>query len=82
MEKVFDETLQKSAWDYGYCRKNGILNPAVIRLAAKGTFSRYRDMRIAAGASVNQLKAVRVLDSKDMLDFFRAAVIDTEIDEA
>jgi hypothetical protein len=35
-------------------------------------------MRIAAGASVNQLKAVRIIDTQDKLDFFRSAVTDTD----
>ena len=40
---------------------------------AEGSYARWREARIAAGASSNQLKPLRVIDRPEKLDFFLAA---------
>ena len=76
LEQVFEAELRSNAWDYDYYRNVNFMAPVKLRPVARGSYMRYRDMRISQGASSNQFKAVRAIDTQEKLDFFRAAVID------
>lgn len=73
---VFDAALQHFGWDYGYFRENGVVDEAVVYRVKKGSFRKYRDMQIAGGTSPNQLKALRVIDTDDVHEYFASHVID------
>lgn len=68
----FDEALGRNSWDYGYYLEKGNIGPAVLRPVRSGAFRRYRDMRISAGASANQIKALRLIDTPEKLRFITA----------
>ncbi len=78
MTRAFDEALVKVSHDYHFHKleMSDVKDPALLPVAP-GTYMRYRDARIAAGASLNQLKAIRIIKKPEDLAFFRAAVLDT-----
>jgi len=73
--EVFDAALRKYGWDYAYFRENGVVDKAVIYRVGQGTFRKYRDMQIAGGTSPNQLKALRVIDTQDVHEYFSSHII-------
>ena len=79
MTQVFDRTLIEISHDYHFHKAEiGDVESAVLIPVAQGTYMRYRDMRVAAGASLNQLKAIRVIKKPEDLMFFRAAAVHPE----
>lgn len=73
MENMFDEALQKTAWDYVFYRNSDSMGNSLLHPVASGTYAHYREILIADGASENQLKAMRVIDSQEKLDYFNKA---------
>ena len=79
MAQVFEEKLIEISHDYHFHKvEMGDIESAALIPVAQGTYTRYRDMRVAAGASLNQLKAIRVIKKPEDLRFFRAAAVDPE----
>ena len=74
LEKTFDDAMRKSSWDYEYCRKDNIIKLAKLLIVKKGTYTEYRNMKISQGFSTNQLKAVRLIDNEEKLEYFRNAI--------
>ena len=73
LRTVFEDALQSIASIYRRTREHKGMSPAVLRPMPEGSYARWREARIAAGASSNQLKPLRVIDSPEKLDFFLAA---------
>lgn len=69
----FDKILQDTALNYGYHRVPNEVGEAVVYLLKSGTFARYRDKKVAAGASLNQLKTARVINDEATRTFFLEA---------
>ena len=76
LDDILEEEMIKVNVLYGMHRQEESINHCVVRRVAPGTYEHYRDMRIAQGMSVNQLKAVRYITTQEQYDFFTAAVID------
>lgn len=68
----FEEALGVNCWDYGFYRENGQIGPAKLCPVRAGAFRRYRDMRISQGASANQIKALRLIDTPEKYRFITA----------
>ncbi len=68
-DAVLDRALSEAGWDYSYHRIGGGIAPAIIRPLAQGTCMKLRLNKIEHGASVNQLKVLRLVDRPEDLEF-------------
>jgi len=66
---VLDNALREAGWDYEYHRIGGGIGPAILRPVAAGSYIRLRGMKLAQGASVNQLKVLRLVDRPEDLEY-------------
>ena len=71
-EEVLEKNLCETGWVYGYQRIAGGIGPAILRPLAKGTCMGLRLKKIANGASVNQLKVLRLIDKPEDLEFLKS----------
>ena len=69
--EIFDEELEKMNREHGRMLTIGETSPSVVLTVQNGTFREFREYRIANGASQNQLKSIRVINTSEQLDFFR-----------
>ena len=74
LEKTFDDGMRGSSWDYDYYRKDDVIKLAKLLIVKKGTYTKYRNLKISQGFSTNQLKAVRLIDNEEKLEYFRNAI--------
>lgn len=74
MQDSFESTLSTLSWPYTLFRTDGVAGPAEVQMVKSGTYLRYRDEKIAGGASMNQLKAVRLIDTPEKYAYFSSAV--------
>ena len=74
MEEAFDEGMKQSSLDYDNYREVGYIKLARLLPVRKGTYTKYRKMKISQGSSGNQLKALRVIND-EMLDYFKSSTI-------
>lgn len=58
--EAFEQHLRRLAPDYSWHRNLGDLGPMAAHLLQSGAFERYRDARVAAGASAAQVKIPHV----------------------
>lgn len=63
MQKLLEEELSQNNPSYGDKIKKGILAPLKLNFLRENTYAVYRQLMIAKGASVNQLKPVRMIDN-------------------
>ena len=68
----FDEELTKVNAEYGRMLKIGECSNSFVCSVKKGTYAEYRKWKIKNGASENQVKTVRFIDTKEKLDFFKS----------
>ena len=68
--KIFDEKLSEMNHEHGRMLNIGETSPSLICQVEKNTFRAYREYRIKQGASQNQLKTSRVINSPDVLKLF------------
>jgi hypothetical protein len=74
--RAAEAALCRSAPDYAEERELGTLGPMVAAVLRPGTFERYREQRIAAGASATQVKTPHVIpDPGTMRRQFKDEVI-------
>ena len=72
VREFFDEELTKVNAEYGRMLKIGECSNSFVCSVKKGTYAEYRKWKIKNGASENQVKTVRFIDSKEKLDFFKS----------
>lgn len=76
MRRTFEAAMVKGGRGYRIGREAGNLAPSELYTVKQGSYMRYRQMRVAAGASENQLKSIRVIKSAKDREFFRSCVDD------
>ena len=67
---IIESTLMRANPSYGEKVRSGVLQPLELVFVQQQTYLLYRDMMVMRGASPNQLKPVRVIDSPDKEKFF------------
>ena len=67
---VLDEKLMQANPSYGEKVRTGVLGKMELVLLQQQTYQLYRDVQIMKGASSNQLKPVRVIDTPQKEKFF------------
>ena len=72
VREFFDEELTKVNAEYGRMLKIGECSNSFVCSVKKGTYAEYRKWKIKNGASENQVKTVRFIDTKEKLDFFKS----------
>ena len=71
LENIFDEELSKTNREHGRMLKIGETSPSAVYPVQNGTFGKYREYKISKGTSQNQVKSIRVINSREQLDFFK-----------
>lgn len=74
MQEVFESALVKVARGYRISRQANNLSVSEVCPVEKGTYMRYRQLKIAKGAAENQMKSIRVIKPGEDLAYFLAAV--------
>lgn len=74
VRETLDHELTKVNAEYGRMLKIGECSPCVVCAVKKNTYSEYRKMKVKSGASDNQVKTIRFIDSKEKLDFFKKSI--------
>lgn len=74
MQEVFEAAMVQGGRGYRLAREAGNLAPCAVNTVAPGTYRAYRQMRVAAGASENQLKSIRVIRPGKEYEFFLSGV--------
>ena len=67
---VLEEKLMQANPAYGEMVRTGVLGKMELVFLQQQTYQLYRDMQIMKGASPNQLKPVRVIDTPQKEKFF------------
>ena len=67
---IIESTLMRANPSYGEKVRSGVLQPLELVFVQQQTYLLYRDMMVMRGASPNQLKPVRVIDSPAKEKFF------------
>lgn len=67
---IIEEKLGIANPSFGSKIKSGVLNPLVLHFLQQETYYLYRDIMVMKGASENQLKPVRVIDTPVKEKFF------------
>ncbi len=68
---LFDEKLSEMNHEHGRMLKIGETAPSIIYQVEKNTFRKYREFRVTQGASQNQIKITRVINSPEVLQLFK-----------
>ena len=68
---IFDEELSKTNREHERMLKIGETSPSVVYPVQKGTFGKYREYKVSKGTSQNQVKSIRVITTREQLDFFK-----------
>ena len=75
-QKVLGEELARASTSYAHYVSAGSLAEPELVLLQPETFHLYREMRILkSGISENQIKTIRVLDTPEQINFFRALAL-------
>ena len=72
VREFFDEELTKVNPEYGRMLKVGECSKSFLCAVKKGTYAEYRRWKVKNGASDNQVKTVRFIDTKEKLEFFKS----------
>ncbi|MBP5279515.1 MAG: GH3 auxin-responsive promoter family protein, partial [Erysipelotrichaceae bacterium] len=75
MEASFDEYLCHYAWDYNDAVRMDLIDPVELHVVKKDAFNDYRSSQLSKGASSNQLKAMRLIDTDGKLQYFKNNLI-------
>lgn len=76
MENSFEEYLCHYAWDYFEYRRVDSIGAVELHIVKKDTFNDYRSSQLSKGASSNQLKALRLIDTEEKLQYFKNNLIE------
>ena len=68
--RIFEEKFCKANLEYAVCRNAGNIGHPVVLLQQQETHALWREFKIYKGASPNQVKPVRILDSPQKKKFF------------
>ena len=74
LSQIADQTLCKNVYLYQNLLNSKAIVPAKVHVLKHGTYAEYRKKRIAEGASLNQLKSPRVIETKDQYDYFKSRI--------
>ena len=72
VREFFDEELAKVNPEYGRMLKIGECSKSFVCAVKKGTYAEYRKWKVKHGASENQVKTIRFIDTKEKLEFFKS----------
>ena len=75
MEASLEEYLSLHNWEYGDNRRLGFLYPVRLYIVKKDTYYNYRKLVLSNGASSNQLKAMRLIDTEEKLIYMKDNLI-------
>lgn len=73
--EAFEEMLREVNSMYRFYEGNNLIDPPVILCQRKGTHDEWREARVRAGASVDQVKPVRILDTDEKKEFFLSRTV-------
>lgn len=76
---IFEEKLCAANPTYASCRFDRSIGHPKVRFLKPGTYARWRDYKISQGASSNQVKPVRILDTPEKRAFFSDAMTDANL---
>ena len=76
ISETFERDLQESCFLYAEHRGKGDVASSVVIPVKSGTFMEYRERQFSRGASPNQLKALRLIDTEERYDFFMSHTAD------
>ncbi len=68
--RIFDEKMCEANVEYAVCREDGNIGEPVVLLQQPQTHALWREFKIYKGASQNQVKPVRILDTPQKVKFF------------
>ena len=68
--RIFEEKLRKANVEYAVCRDDRSIGHPVVLLQQQQTHALWREYKIYKGASPNQVKPVRILDTPQKEKFF------------
>ncbi len=72
VSEVMHEKLCKANTEITFQEEEGFLGKTEVLFARPNTFSQYQDMMVARGVSRNDIKPVRLIDTKEKEEFFFA----------
>lgn len=75
MEASLEEYLDLHNWEYGDNRRVNFLYPVKMYIVKKDTYYNYRKLVLSNGSSSNQLKAMRLIDTEEKLNFLKDNLI-------
>lgn len=75
LNEFLDSKLYKICWDYEFYRDNKKIGLIESYNVESGTYMKYREDRMREGATNNQLKALRIIDTDERYDYFRSHIV-------
>ncbi len=75
MELSFEEYMNHYAWDYYDYRRVEQIQPVELHVVKKDTYFNYRTKMLSNGASSNQLKAMRLIDTEEKLNYLKSNLL-------
>lgn len=71
----FEEILREVNPLYRFYEGNNLIDPPVIWMQKPGTHQEWWERKVAAGASADQVKPVKILDTPEKKEFFRGRIL-------
>lgn len=71
----FEEILREVNPLYRFYEGNNLIDPPVILMQQSGTHREWWERKVAAGASADQVKPVKILDTPEKEEFFRKRIL-------
>lgn len=74
LSEQFEEILRDVNPLYRFYEGNNLIDPPVIWMQKPGSHQEWWEKKVAAGASADQVKPVKILDTPEKEDFFRERI--------
>ena len=74
LDDVMDKALIKNDYSYMLSSKEKQLDKIKVFVLKKGTFTIYREKKVDEGASLNQLKTIRMIRNEEQYKFFKEEI--------
>lgn len=71
----FEDILREVNPQYQYYEGNDLIEPPVLLVQKQGTHEEWKQSRVKAGATVDQVKPVRILDTDEKREFFLSRTV-------
>ena len=71
VQQMYIKIVSKTNREHGRMLKIGETSPSAVYPVQNGTFGKYREYKISKGTSQNQVKSIRVINSREQLDFLK-----------